>query len=382
MSAHDAVSNDKLQVVIAGGSVAALEAALALAELAPERTHVKVLAPDSEFAYRPLAVREPFAYGRRSTYPLRPIVQDAGGELLADRLARVDADRRVAFTQEGRELPYDSLLVATGALARPRYEHALTIDDHRLDEILHGLIQDIEGGYVQRLAFVVPARMAWPFPVYELALMSSGRAFDMSAKLDVTIVTPEDRPLAIFGAAVSEAVEGLLARARIETITSAYAEIPAAGEIVVNPGDRRLSVERIVALPELYGRPTRGLPVAEHGFLPVDLHARVLGVDGVYAAGDVTDFPIKFGGLAAQQADAAAESIAAEAGAPLTPELFTPVLRGMLLTDSKPLYVSARITGGHGFSSEISETPTEAQPAKIAASYLAPYLRAHDAQPA
>jgi sulfide:quinone oxidoreductase len=382
VSAHDAVSKGKFEVVIAGGSVAALEAALALADLAPERTNVKVLAPDSEFTYRPLAVRAPFSYGRLDTYPLRPIVQDAGGELVADRLARVDAGARVAHTHEGRELPYDALLVATGALARARYEHALTIDDRHLDEILHGLIQDIEGGYVQRLAFVIPARMAWPLPVYELALMSSGRAYDMGAKLDVTIVTPEDRPLAIFGAAVSEALEGLLTRAQIETITAAYAEIPAAGEIVINPGDRRVSAERIVALPELYGRPTRGLPAGEHGFLPVDPHARVLGVDRVYAAGDGTEFPIKFGGLAAQQADAAAESIAAEAGVPLTPQPYTPVLEGMLLTDSKPLYLSARITGGHGFSSEISETPSEPEPAKIAARYLAPYLHAHDVQPA
>jgi sulfide:quinone oxidoreductase len=380
--AGDAVSKDKLQVVIAGGGVAALEAALALGDLAPERTNLKVLSPDSEFVYRPLAVREPFAYGRLSTYPLQPIVQDAGGELVADRLARVDPDARVAHTDEGRELRYDALLVATGALVRARYEHALTIDDRHLDELLHGLIQDIEGGYVQRLGFVIPARMAWPFPVYELALMSSARAFDMSAKVDVTIVTPEDRPLAIFGAAASEAVEGLLARAQIETITSAYAEIPAEGQIVINPGDRRLSVERIVALPELYGRPTHGLPVGEHGFLTVDSHGRVLGVDGVYAAGDVTDFPIKFGGLAAQEADAAAESIAAEAGAPLTPAPFTPVLEGMLLTDPKPLYLSARITGGHGFSSEVSETPSGPRPAKIDARYLAPYLSAHDVQTA
>ena len=35
----------------------------------------------------------------------------------------------------------------------------------------------------------------------------------------------------------------------------------------------------------------------------------------MYAAGDASDFPIKHGGLASQQADAAAEAIAALAGA-------------------------------------------------------------------
>ena len=50
----------------------------------------------------------------------------------------------------------------------------------------------------------------------------------------------------------------------------------------------------------------------------------------------------------------------------------------MLLTDGKPLYLTAQITGGHGFSSEITDTPTWSPPAKIAAKYLAPYLEAFD----
>jgi 2-polyprenyl-6-methoxyphenol hydroxylase-like FAD-dependent oxidoreductase len=52
----------KLNVVIAGGGVAALETALALADLAPDRTDVTVIAPNSEFLYRPMIIPEPFAY--------------------------------------------------------------------------------------------------------------------------------------------------------------------------------------------------------------------------------------------------------------------------------------------------------------------------------
>ncbi len=50
----------------------------------------------------------------------------------------------------------------------------------------------------------------------------------------------------------------------------------------------------------------------------------------------------------------------------------------MLLTGDKPLYLTARITGGHGFSSEVTDTPTWDPPSKIAAKYLSPYLDAHD----
>ena len=60
------------------------------------------------------------------------------------------------------------------------------------------------------------------------------------------------------------------------------------------------------------------------GFLPTDEHGRVGGTVGVYAAGDATSFPIKQGGIAAQQADAVAECIAAGAGAPLETTPFRP----------------------------------------------------------
>jgi sulfide:quinone oxidoreductase len=369
---------NKLRVLIAGGGVAALETLLALRELAPERTAMTVLAPNRDFVYRPMTVREPFSYPQARRYPLAPIVREAGAELLVEELAWVDPAKRIAHTSSDMEIEYDALVIALGARIHPRYAHALTIDDRKLDETFHGLVQDIEEGYVDSVAFVSPGRMAWPLPLYELALMTAGRAYDMNVELTTTIVTPEDRPLAIFGEAVASAVEDLLAQAHIQMIGSAYAEVPRAGEIVINPGERHLKAKRVVALPELYGPSVRGIPLAQHGFLRTDIHGRVLDVEHIYAAGDATDFAVKYGGIAAQQADALAEAIAAEAGAAVTPEPFHPLIHGILLTADEPRYLTARITGGHGFSSEISETPTWPHPSKIAAKYLAPYLEQLD----
>ncbi len=75
--------------------MAALETALALADLAPDRTDVTVIAPNTEFVYRPMVVREPFAYGSAQRYPLARIVRDARaklleGELWLDRPGRAD----------------------------------------------------------------------------------------------------------------------------------------------------------------------------------------------------------------------------------------------------------------------------------------------------
>jgi sulfide:quinone oxidoreductase len=361
--------------VIAGAGVAGLEAALALRDIAGSRVCTTMLAPESEFVYRPLRVREPFAGPAVRRYGMREIAADLGVEVRQDAFKRLDPDRRIVHTEAGEALSYDALLLALGARPRARFEHALTLDDRQLDEQLHGLIQDVEDGYSHKLAFIAASPMPWPLPLYELALMTARRAFDMNEDASVTIVTPEDAPLAIFGTTVSQAVQRLLEDNGVLVISSTHAEIPKAGQVLLHPGGRSLCVQRIVALPELFGPSTPGVPKNDgHGFIPIDVHCRVPGLDGVFAAGDATDFSVKFGGIASQQADVAAEGIAALAGEPIEPSEFHPVIHGVLIGADRPLYLSAHLTGGHGSSSTVSERPTWTPATKIASKYLAPYL--------
>ena len=294
------------RVVIAGGGVAALEAAIALRELAGALVSVQLVAPNTEFSYRPMSVREPFAYAPADQYPLAEIAADIGAELVVDEFAWVDTEQQIAHTTKGVELAYDALMLALGAHMKSPFGHGLTIDDRRMDELLHGVVQDVEEGYVRSIAFVAPARMGWPLPLYELALMTAARAYDMGVHADLTIITPETAPLAIFGDEASEAVGELLSDAGVTVITSAHAQVPEEGQVVIQNGETTLNADRVIVLPELFGPSVRGLPAGEHGFIPIDEHAKVRGVDRVYAAGDAADFPVKHGGLAAQQADSAA----------------------------------------------------------------------------
>ena len=378
-AAASAAADGRLAVLIAGGGVAALELALALHDLAPAQTDVTVVAPNHDFVYRPYAVREPFGYAPAARYPVDRILQEAGAARVVDELAWVDPAAKVLHTASGNQMPYGVLAIAIGAHARPRFAHAITIDDAHLDELMHGLVLDVEEGSVRRLAFVIPARMAWPMPVYELALMTATRAYEMNVDVEITIITPEESPLAIFGERASDAVEALLQGAGIMTITSAYAEVCSAGEITIEPGDRHVSADRIVALPELYGPAIRGIAAAKHGFIRVDRFGQVPDCGPVFAAGDAVDFAVKHGGISSQQADVAARSIAVLAGTEIEREQFQPVLRGILLTGSAPRYLSARITGGHGFASEISDSPTWSPVGKIAAKHLGPCLASLDA---
>jgi sulfide:quinone oxidoreductase len=372
-------NENPFRVLIAGGGVAALEAVLALRDLAGDRIATTVLSPRSDFVYRPMRVREPFAYSGAREYPLADIARDLGFELKQDAFKSLEPEKRTVHTENGETLEYDALLLAMGATQRPALSHAETLDDSRLDEQLHGLVQDVEGGYVHKLAFVAPSRMPWPLPIYELALMTAQRAYDMSAQTSITLVTPEDAPLAIFGDKVSQEMERVLEQNGILTITSAHGETPAPGELTLHPGGRTLTVDRIIALPELFGPSTPGVPKGSPGgFIPIDSHCQVRGLDRVWAAGDATDFAVKHGGIAAQQAQTAAAGIAALAGAPVQPAPFHPVIRAVLLSLDKPKYLSAQITGGHGSSSEISDSPSWAPAAKIDAKYLAPYLEERD----
>jgi sulfide:quinone oxidoreductase len=129
-------------------------------------------------------------------------------------------------------------------------------------------------------------------------------------------------------------------------------------------------------MPRLQAPTITGVPTDGQGFIPTDEHGRVRGLDGVFAAGDITTFPVKQGGLAAQQADAAAETIAASAGADIEPEPFRPVLRGLILTGDRPVFARAELDHP-GAQALIGSEPLWWPPGKIVGRYLAPFLAAH-----
>src|SRR5436190_1120570 len=151
----------------------------------------------------------------------------------------------------------------------------------------------------------------------------------------------------------------------MDVVTSAYCEVPKAKTVTIHPGATTLTVDRLVALPELRGPQVRGLPHDREGFVPIDEYGRVRGVDRVWAAGDATDFPVKHGGVSAQLADSIAQSVAALAGACPGPSPFEPVLEGVLVTGGTPRYLRGRATGGHGAESELTEVSRRTAPVKI-----------------
>jgi sulfide:quinone oxidoreductase len=359
------------RVLIAGGGVAALEAMIALHDLAADRVDVTLVAPQPDFVYRPLSVAEPFCLGHAARHSLAALASDFGAAVVRATLAEVDAAGHRAVLDDGSVLAYDALLIAIGARMEPAFAHAITFGADGAAEALSGLLADLEDGYVRRVAFVLPTSTAWSLPLYELALMTARDIWSAGVDAgELTLVTPEARPLEAFGGEASAMVAALLAEHRIEFVGSVTPEVLHESVLA---GDRRIEVDRTVAMPVPAGPGIPGLPAAPGGFIPVDEHARVRGVEDVYAAGDATDAPIKQGGLAAQQAVAAAEAIAAACGADLEPEPFQPVLRGLLLTGGRARWLRAP-TGGTPAATQASLEALWWPPAKVATRYLAPVL--------
>jgi sulfide:quinone oxidoreductase len=366
--------SEPLHVLIAGGGVAALEATLALRALAEERVDIELLAPDADFVYRPMAVAEPFRQGEVKRFPLARLAELAGARLTQGTLARVDLDNHRVETAEGTELKWDVLLVALGARAREGIAGGLTFRGPDERAALTEIVDDAVAGRVQSLTFALPTRAAWPLPLYELALMTKIRLEDAGATaVRVDLVTPEAEPLAVFGREASASIKSLLETRGIELRTQTTPVVFRSGALVVVPG-RAIRTERVISLPVPEGRRIPGLPTDGRGFVRADDLGQVEGRDDVYAAGDITTFPLKQGGIATQQADAAAESIAALAGAPVTPRPFKPVLRGLLLTGLTPRFMAASPLDA---SSEVDSEPLWWPPAKIVGRYLAPFLAQH-----
>jgi sulfide:quinone oxidoreductase len=380
----------RMHVVIAGGGVAGLEALLALRALAGHLVRATVISPTREFVYRPVTVAEAFDRAQARVYDLPQLIADQDGEFVQDELTRVDPSQREAISRGGRRIRFDALVVATGARPLAWLRGALTFRGRGDVPVLRALLDDLVDGTARSVALALPSERMWPLPLYELALLTAGHVRQHGADdVTITLLTPEEEPLELFGPAAAEALEPLLA-ARGVTLRTLSQPALVRGRALILVGGAEIFADRVITLPRLEGPRLPELPHDRDGFIPVDRFGRVSGLDHVYAAGDVTAFPLKQGGLSAQQADAVAGAIAEHVGAVDTPSPFEPVLRGLLLTGGAPLYLRAepgRLRHESSVAIEASRMRRPAAnasaaagqalwwpPAKIAGRYLAPYL--------
>lgn len=365
------------RVLIAGGGVAGLETLLALHALAPDRMDVTILAPELKFINLSMAVEQPFKVQRVRGLRLEDTAAELGARWRRGALDRVEHDRHRVVTKDGEELPYDRLVLALGAHPEREWhgQGVLTYHGGRDGPSYRLLLHQLGEGRIDKVAFVKPGGASWPLPLYDLALLTAAEcAAHNRTGAELSLITPEREPLGIFGNRASAAIRALLDESGVTLHTSSYGVPNLPGWLDISPGGRSVPVDRIVTEPRLAGPSLRGIPSGPDGFIHTDPHGRVPELDYVFAAGDATTFPVKQGGLAAQQADAVAEAIAASVGADIDPQPFRPILRGTLLTGGPARYLRADISDGVDDDSTVSADALWWPPNKLCGRYLAPYL--------
>jgi sulfide:quinone oxidoreductase len=374
-----------LRIVVVGGGFAAAELLLALDALAEDRVAVELITPSTELAFRPAATGAAFARSHVDRHDLGSLAHDAGATLRRDVVEAVAPRIRRLRLASGAAVDYDALVLATGARARAAVPGAVTFRDDRDVDLITRLVEGLEALDAQRLAFTAPSGVSWTVPLYELALLMAAEIERRGVEVETVLITPEASPLQVFGPQVSDRVGTLLADRGIHRLRGVAHHV-GRGRLTLTSGEL-ISTDHVVAVPRLVGRRIIGIPADWNGFVTTDAYGRVRELTDVFAAGDMTHFPVKQGGLATQQADVIAAVLAARAGAAIEVPPVRHVIRTRLLIPEGPLYLRVELDGdGRPLpSTEASQISTEAlwwPAAKLFGRYLSPWMATHHSLPA
>ncbi len=346
--------------------MAALEAMLAFDVIAYSKADVHLFSPSSTFVLKPLAVSSGFGRGELLRYDLSKLTETAGATFHHLGVSGIDAEQRLAKLSDDSEFSYDYLIASPGAEPVWSVPGATSYPGPAGTEALKEALAPLRDRDAAKIVVAVPEGGAWPLPAYELALLI---ADELGSSASMTIVTPESSPLDLFGKSSTEKVAELLRSRKIETVLETAPKEYRDGALSTTDG-RQIEADLVLAMPLLTGRRIPGLPYDEQGFIPVDDFGQILELDREFAAGDVTSFPVKFGGLATEQADVVAAAIAAAAWKTTAPKPFKPVYHGTLVTPEGPVGLGP----GVGSSDAYAWDPAE----KVHGRYLTPFLKAAD----
>ena len=114
------------------------------------------------------------------------------------------------MTASNATIPYDALLVATGARTANPLPGALMFGGRADVAQLRTMLGELVDGTAASVAFTLAREQTWALPLYELALMTASHLRDHGSNARVMIVTPEDEPLGLFGPPAAAAMRQML----------------------------------------------------------------------------------------------------------------------------------------------------------------------------
>ena len=334
---HPPVVSAKARIVVLGGGFAGLETVFYLRAKLGSRAALTLVSDRHEFLFKPNTIYIPFGADPSSfLIPLGGPAKKRDIEFVAGSVESVDLEPR-RVNAGGRKLPYDFLVLATGASMRPEEvpglaEHAETIwtpaEMLSLRTKLETIALRAKRGEELALLFNVPPNNKCAGPLYEIVFMVETwlRRQRIRESVRLLYTTFEQTFIQAFGPKLHEVVSAEFAARGIEGRTGVRLISVDRREAYFEGGAHETHDLLVAFPPYVAAMRYEGLPADGRGFLATELESRrVVGHDRLYAPGDVGDFPVKQAFLAFLQADAVAEHIAGEVGGGAPAYEFDPV---------------------------------------------------------
>lgn len=350
----------KAQVTVLGGGFAGLETAFLLAHRLNDDVDITLVSDDPTFLFRPNTIYIPFGLDPDD---LRIPLEDAAARqnirFLRGRVEDVDPESRRVHLREADPIPYQYLVIATGAAMRPSeipglQEHANTIwTPSQMTELGAGLSRIVErarAGKVSRILFLIPPNNKCSGPLYEMVFMVEThlRRQGVRHSVEITWTTSESAYIQAFGPKIHEVVVEEFAERKIEGHLQWTVEHIEPGTVHYTNGES-CGYDLLIAFPPYVSAVTySSLPSDDRGFLKTRFKNRqVEDMEGIYAPGDAGDFPVKQAFLAFLEADAVAEDIVGRTRGKVPRVEFDPVSMCVMEQFDKAVFaqVPLQVTG-------------------------------------
>lgn len=310
----------RLTVVVIGAGPGGLAAAQHLAAANCVRTVIVTRAGQAVYLPGILPVLLGFGTPAEYTFPL-PLTGPSGHaaiEVVAGEVIAVEQGR--IQLADGTRLAADAVIAAPGLTtlteAVPQSAASYSVWELDLAERARSAIQRLERGHVVVAATALPYRCP-PAP-YGLALALAAYYREAGRAVQVTVLTPEARPLAALGEAATRYMERLLEDGEVRLHAGSHLERTASRDrVLVDADGENVAYDLGLFIPP-HARPTWLAHLAEtEPLVPVDAHLHTAQA-GLWVVGDAakTGLP-RAAGVAEAQGQTAAASVLADLG--LTP---------------------------------------------------------------
>ncbi len=282
-------------------------------KLDPDEWKITIVDQEEVHYYQPGFLFIPFGiYGKRDVIKPKRNFIPPGVEMIHSEIVMIEAEKnRVRIAKEGRYLPYDFLVIATGTTPRPAETpgmkgdewHKSIFDFYTIDGAI-ALAKHLRGWEGGRLALNI-VDLPFKCPVAPLEFIFLADHFfhqkGMRDKVDLTLVTP--LPGAFTKPRAAKLLGNTLEEKGIKVVPEFLIEqVDAENKFISSYEDEKVEYDLLVTIPlnmgaDVIGRSGLG---DDLNFVPVDKHNFLSKkFDNIFALGDAAALPTSKAGSVA-----------------------------------------------------------------------------------